>query len=266
MKRRNFIAVLGGAVAWPLAADAQQQSPVVGYLSSRSADSEALLVASMRRGLAETGFVEGHNVAFAFRFANGQESLLPLLAAELVRQPVTLLFATSRPSALAAKAATGTIPIVFTSGVDPVQDGLVQSFNRPGGNATGINVFTSQLSPKRLELLRELVTNAKLIAFMVNPGGSTAPMQIEEVQAAARTMNQQILVVNASNEKEIAKAFAAKPGGLAGGTVDEIRDNRELENREGNGVIRSAADSPGRSPFRMRSTYCRFRMRRNSNW
>jgi putative tryptophan/tyrosine transport system substrate-binding protein len=208
MRRPEFIGVLGSAVAWPLAADAQQQAPVIGYFSARSADSEAPWAASVRLGLAETGFTEGRNVAFEFRFANGQEGRLPSLAAELVRRPVALLVATDRPSAVAAKAATGTTPIVFASGVDPVQDRLVASFNRPGANATGFNIFTSQLGPKRLELLRELVPDANLIAFIVNPGSGAAPIQTKDVEAAARVMGQQILVVNAGNEKEIVEAFA----------------------------------------------------------
>jgi putative ABC transport system substrate-binding protein len=208
MRRREFITLVGGAAAWPLAARAQQHVAVIGYLSSRSADSEAPWAARVRLGLAETGFAEGQNVTIEFRFANGQEGQLPSLAAELVRRPVALLVVTDRPSAMAAKAATGTIPIVFATGVDPVQDRLVTSLNRPGTNATGFSIFTSQLGPKRLELLRELVPDAKLIAFIVNPGGGTAPIQTKEIEAAARAMGQQILVVNAGNEKEIVDAFA----------------------------------------------------------
>src|SRR6516164_1172357 len=158
MKRRAFITLLGGAAAaWPLAARAQQALPVIGYFSGRSPDAEAPIRVPFLKALEASGFTDGRNVAIEYRFAEGQDERLPALAAELVRRPVTMLVATDRPSALAAKAATATLPIVFASGADPVQQGLVASFNRPGGNATGVILFTTELGPKRLGLLRDLL-------------------------------------------------------------------------------------------------------------
>jgi putative ABC transport system substrate-binding protein len=209
MNRRTFITMLGGAAAWPMAARAQQAvMPVIGYLSGRSPEAEAPLVAAVRRGLEEMGYSAGQNIAIDFRFSDGQDVQLPALAADLVRRQVTVLVTTDRPSALAAKSATTTTPIVFTSGSDAVEIGLVASLNRPGGNATGVNVFTTELGPKRLDLLRELVTNASTIAFVVNPNASTTPRQVQELQTAAQTFGQKILVLSAGNENEINEAFA----------------------------------------------------------
>ena len=149
MRRRNFVLLLGGTAAWPLAARAQQWAmPVIGFLRVTSLNDSAHLVTAFQRGLKEAGFVEGQNVAIEYRFAEGQDERLPVLAAELVRRQVTMLVATDRPSASGARAATGTIPIVFTIGSNPVQLGLVASFNRPGGNATGVSMFTTELGPK----------------------------------------------------------------------------------------------------------------------
>src|SRR5215831_1958116 len=169
IRRRQFITLLGGAAAaCPFIARAQQPAmPVVGYFSSRAHDAEAPLRIPFLKVLAASGFTDGRNVAIEYRFAEGQDERLPALAAELVRRPVTMLVATDRPSALAAKAATATIPIVFTSGPDPVQLGLVASFNRPGGNATGVILFTTELGPKRLGLLRDLLPRPGTIAFVV---------------------------------------------------------------------------------------------------
>src|ERR1700674_3559713 len=168
--------------------------PVIGYLSGRSSEAEAPLVAAFRRGLEEMGYSARQNIAIEFRFSDGQDVQLPALAADLVRRQVTVLVASDRPSALAAKSATTAIPIVFTSGSDAVEIGLVTSLNRPGGNATGVNVFTTELGPKRLDLLRELVPNASTIAFVVNPNTSTTARQVQELQTAAQTLGQKILV------------------------------------------------------------------------
>jgi putative ABC transport system substrate-binding protein len=209
MTRREFVTLIGGAAAWPLAARAQQPTmPVIGYLSGRSPEAEGPILAALRRGLEETGYLADRNIAIEFRFSDGQEDQLPSLAAELVRRRVAVLVATDRPSALAAKAATSTIPIVFASGLDSVELGLVASLNRPGGNATGVHAFSTELGPKRLELLRQVVPNAGTIAFVVNPTSATAARQVNELQTAAAALGQQILVLNAGNEKEIDEAFA----------------------------------------------------------
>jgi putative ABC transport system substrate-binding protein len=210
MMRRAFISLLGGAAAaWPLGARAQQPAmPVIGYFSGRSPEAEAPILGAFRKGLEETGYLAGQNIAIEFRFSDGQDDQLPALAAELVRRRVAVLVATDRPSALAAKAATATIPIVFTSGADAVEIGLVASLNRPGGNATGVNIFTTELGPKRLELLRQLLPNAGTIAFIVNPNSATTGRQVSELQTAAAALGQQILVLNAGSEKEIDEAFA----------------------------------------------------------
>jgi putative ABC transport system substrate-binding protein len=171
VKRREFITLLGGAaVAWPLVARAQQPMPLIGYLSARSREDTSHLIAAFQRGLAETGYIEGQNVAIEYRFALGQYDRLPMMAAEFVRRPVDVIATTGgEPAALAAKAATSSVPIVFTVGSDPVKQGLAASFNRPGGNATGIALLTNQLEPKRLGLLRDMVPNASTFGFLVNP-------------------------------------------------------------------------------------------------
>src|SRR3984957_3026761 len=211
MKRREFITRLGSAAAtWPLAAHAQQLvMPVIGYLSSRSPDAEAPWRVPFLNGLEETGFVPNQNVAIDYRYSEGQESQLPLLAADFLRRQVTILVATSRPAAMAAKAATVKIPIVFTSGEDPVAIGLVASLSHPGGNATGVGLFTTELGPKRLGLLRELLPKPSLIAFVVDPNNASTPLQINEMQEAATAVGQSLLVLNAATESEIDSAFAA---------------------------------------------------------
>jgi putative ABC transport system substrate-binding protein len=207
MQRREFLGVLGSAMAaWPFSALAQQ--PAIGYLSARSPDDTAHLVAAFRRGLGEQGFVEGQNVTIEYRWALGQYDRLPAMVTELVRRPVTVLTATGgEPAALAAKAATSTIPIVFTVGGDPVKQGLVASYNRPGGNATGVSLLTSPLEPKRLGLLRELVPQATTIGFLLNPNLPQAESQLSDAQEAARTVNLQIHVLRASTDREIESAF-----------------------------------------------------------
>ena len=208
MKRREFITLLGGAAAtWPLATRAQQTMPVIGYLSGRSPEDTTHLVAAFRRGLVEDGYVEGQNVAIQYRWALGQVDRLPALAAELAGRSVAILVATGGESAaLAAKAATSTIPIVFSTG-DPVKAGLVASYNRPGGNATGINLLTQTLEPKRLGLLHELVPQAATIGFLLNPNFPSAEDQSKDMQEAARAIGLHIHVLRANTDREIEAAF-----------------------------------------------------------
>jgi putative ABC transport system substrate-binding protein len=209
VKRRKFITLLGSAAAWPLAARAQQPSVrTIGYLSPRAAHVEKEFLTAFRRGLSETGHVEGRNLIVEYRWADGRYDRLSTLAAELVRSQVSVIATTGGPQpARAALAATSTIPIVFTSGSDPVKDGLVKSLNRPGGNATGSHVFTASLGPKRLELLRELVPKADTIGFLINPSSDIADIQVKEVVEAGRTFGLQVHVLNASTAEEIEQAF-----------------------------------------------------------
>jgi putative ABC transport system substrate-binding protein len=209
MNRRQFITLLGSAAAWPLAARAQQPSVrTIGYLSPRAAHVEKEFLTAFRRGLSETGHVEGRNLIVEYRWADGRYDRLSTLAAELVRSQVSVIATTGGPQPTrAALAATSTIPIVFTSGSDPVKDGLVKSLNRPGGNATGSHVFTASLGPKRLELLRELVPKADTIGFLINPSSDIADIQVKEVLEAGRTFGLQVHVLNASTAEEIEQAF-----------------------------------------------------------
>jgi putative ABC transport system substrate-binding protein len=211
MKRREFITLLGGtAVAWPLAARAQQPAmPVIGFLNPTSPDAFADRLRGFRQGLKETGYIEGENVAIVYRWAENQVDRLPTLAAELVRRPVAVIATTGSPAAaFAAKAATTTIPIVFTVPEDPVRLGLVASLARPGGNLTGINLFIGELTAKRLELLRALVPSATRVAVLINSSGPNAETTVRDVETAARTMGLQIQVLNASTNREINAAFA----------------------------------------------------------
>jgi len=211
MKRREFIVLLGGAAtAWPLAARAQQSPmPVVGFMSARSPEDSAHLVAAFRRGLGDSGFIEGQNVAIEFRWAHGQYDRLPALADELVRRQVNVLVAVGgEPSPLAAKRATSTIPIVFGIGSDPVSIGLVESFSRPGGNVTGVTLMTALMEPKRLGLLRELVPGVPLVGVLLNPVFPPAARQLQELEQAARTIGQRLVVTKASTDEELNAAFA----------------------------------------------------------
>jgi ABC-type uncharacterized transport system substrate-binding protein len=207
--RREFIALVSGAAAWPIAARAQQPAmPVIGFLHSASPAERERYVAAFRQGLKETGFVEGQNVAIEYRWAESQYDRLPGLAADLVRRQVAVIFAGSLPAVFAAKTATTAIPIVFTVGGDPVKDGLVASLNRPGGNATGVSLFFGELIAKRLELLRELVPKATTIAVLLNPNNPNAESRLGDLQAAARAIGQQIHVLNVYSESEIERSFA----------------------------------------------------------
>jgi putative ABC transport system substrate-binding protein len=207
MRRREFIGLVGcAAAAWPLAARAQQTA--IGYLDGGSPEANAHFVAAFRKGLSEIGYVEGQNVAFEFRWAEGRTERLPALAAELVRRQVAVIVASPIPAALAAKAATTTIPIVFLIGTDPVKLGLVASLARPGGNVTGVNFLNRETDAKRLGLLRDLVPQTTVIAVLRNPTRPDAADQLEDVQEAARTLGKQVLVLNASTGSEIDTGFA----------------------------------------------------------
>jgi len=210
MRRRDFITLLGGAAAtWPLAARAQQPTmPVIGFLSTRTPDESEHVVAAFRRGLAESGYVEGQNVAVEYRWALGDYDRLPALAAELVRLPVAVLAATGGdPAALAATTATATIPVVATFSADPVTRGLVASLNRPSGNVTGVNNLTSTLETKRFGLLRELVPQAATIGVLLNPTWPLAASQLRDMQEAAHSVGVQIHILRASSDREIDTAF-----------------------------------------------------------
>jgi ABC-type uncharacterized transport system substrate-binding protein len=210
IRRRQFIVTLGGAAAaWPLAARGQQATiPVIGFLNSQSPDAIADRVRAFRQGLKDTGYVEGENVAIEYRWAEGEVDRLPALAAELVRRQVVVIVAANTASALAAKVATTTIPIVFNVAEDPVKLGLVASLSRPGGNLTGINFFSGELAAKRLELLRELLPGVTRVAALVNPTGPTAETALRDIDPAAHAMGMQIKVLKASTSGEINAVFA----------------------------------------------------------
>ena len=231
MRRREFITGLGAAAAWPLAARAQQPAmPVIGFLRSAPLADATHLVTAFRQGLKEAGFVEGQNVAIEFRSAENDRDRLPTLAVELICRPVAVIVGNT-PAAHAAKAATTTVPIVFTTGSDPVRDGLVASLNRPGGNVTGVVFFGSVLGAKRLELLRQLVPKATATAVLVNPNTPDTEAERSEVQAAAQTIGQQLLILDVSTDRDIETAFAAivqrGAGALLVGTGPFMFSHRE---------------------------------------
>jgi putative tryptophan/tyrosine transport system substrate-binding protein len=210
MKRRDLMTVLAGAAAYPLLAGAQQKSmPVIGFLGGASPGPNAPFLAAFREGLSETSHVEGQNLAIEYRWAEARYDRLPALAADLVDRKVDVITAIGNPSALSAKSATSTTPIVFTSS-DPVEYGLVASLARPGGNLTGVSLMGTELTPKRLELLSELVPQARVIALLVNPNNANAERMIREVQEAAHAKGVQLAIIKAGNESEIDAAF----GGL----------------------------------------------------
>jgi len=233
MKRRAFITLLGGAAAaWPLTARAQQPMPVIGFLRDTSHANFTHLVVAFRQGLKEAGFIEGQNVAIEYRSAEDQADRLPVLVADLLRQQVALIVGNT-PSALAAKAATTTVPIVFATGGDPVIEGFVASLNRPGGNATGVSFLTSAAGTKRLELLRQLVPKAGAIAELVGPtfGNPQAERERRDVQAAAHAIGQELIVVEAGSDRDIEVAFATfaqrGAGALFVGTGGFLYSRRE---------------------------------------
>ena len=210
MRRREFITLLGATAAWPLAARAQQPvMPVIGFLHPGSAEPNSFILAAFRRGLSETGYVESRNVAIEYRWAQDNNDRLPALAADLVRYGVNVIAtSSSTAAALAAKAATTTVPIVFGIGIDPVGVGLVSTFNRPGGNATGVVSMNAELGPKRLGLMRELLPQATRFGLLVNPGNPTnADMLVRDLQAVA--IDKHIEVVRATTVREIDAAFAS---------------------------------------------------------
>jgi putative tryptophan/tyrosine transport system substrate-binding protein len=230
LKRRKFITLLGGAAAWPLAARAQQATmPTIGFLHSSTPEASADRLREFHRGLKDTGFVEGENVAIVYRWAENQSDRLPMLASELVRRPVAVLVANG-PAIFATKAATTMIPIVFLAPEDPVKLGLVGSLARPGGNLTGINFYLGELTAKRLELLRELVRGAARVAVLVNPANIAIETTLRDVQSAARAIGWQIQILNASTTREIEGAFETlareRPDALAVGPDAFFTDRR----------------------------------------
>jgi putative ABC transport system substrate-binding protein len=219
VKRRAFISLLGGAAAWPLAARAQQgeRMRVIGMLMTGA---PGLPFVAGFQGLKEAGYLEGQNIAIEYHWAEDQRDRLPVMAAELVRRQVGVIFASGPPAVRAAKAATATIPIVFTSGEDPVKIGLVSSLNRPGGNVTGVSLFYVELGAKRLELLRELAPKSDVIAVLVNPNSSTeGEDQLRDARAAAQAIGQQLIVLSADTESNIEKAFVAAVQQRAGALI-----------------------------------------------
>jgi len=233
MRRRQFLGLVGGAsISWPLTGHAQQTTlPVVGFLNSASADAYASMAAAFRQGLKETGYVEGNNVAIEYRWADDRYDRLPALATDLVNRRVTVIFANS-PAIAAAKAATSTIPIIIMSGDDPVRLGFVASFNRPGGNITGVSILSNELAAKRLDLLRELVPHAKTIAILINSDFGPSGRFQSDVEAAARALRLSIEFLQANNEPEIDHAFNSlaqtRPAALLVGPGPFLDSRRNL--------------------------------------
>jgi putative ABC transport system substrate-binding protein len=220
MRRREFIVGLAGAAAWPLVVRAQQSPPpVIGFLVAARPETYAPIVAAVRQGLSEAGYVEGRNLAIEYRWGEDDYDRLPALAADLVRRQVAVIIAFGPPPAKAAKAATAIIPIVFATGGDPVKDGLVASISRPGGNATGVTSLTPALGAKRLELMHELVPKATAIGMLVNPNNPISKSQFQDLQETAHAIGQQFIVLNASTEHDLDMAFSTLLERGCGGLV-----------------------------------------------
>jgi putative tryptophan/tyrosine transport system substrate-binding protein len=219
MRRREFITLLSCAAAWASPARAQEPRRVIGLLGSTSSDAFPGAMAAFFEGLKDTGFIEGNNISIEWRLAEGQYNRLPSLAGELVSRGVAVIVALDAPAAFAAKAATKTIPIVFVTGADPVKTGLVDSFNRPGGNLTGVSVLTSILGPKRLELLRELLPSTSTIALLVNPSNPNVAADAPETEAAANALGRRLEVLTASTEPDLEAAFTTMVKRQAGALV-----------------------------------------------
>ena len=251
LQRREFITLLGGAAAWPFAASAQQTAmPVVGWLGSETREAEDLRIIPFRQGLKEVGYVEGQNVAIEYRVAEGRYDQLPVLAADLVRRQVSVLATTGLPAALAAKASTATIPIVFQIADDPVQLGLIGSLGRPGGNITGVTSLHVELAPKLLELLHELVPNATAVALLVNPANSARAQSTTRVaQAAARRLGLELHILHASGEREFDAAFASLVQ-LRAGAVAIIPDSFFFGRSGQLGALALRHASPAIAPYR----------------
>jgi putative ABC transport system substrate-binding protein len=219
MRRREFITLLGGAAAWVSPARAQEPRKVIGFLASSSSDTYPGAKAAFVQGLKDTGFIEGKNISIERRWAEGQYNRLPSLAGELVSRGVAVIVAFGSPASFAAKAATKTTPIVFVSGADPVKTGLVDSFNRPGGNLTGVFVLSTMLGPKRLELLRELLPSISTIALLVNPNNPNVGADAPETEAAANALGRRLEVRTASTERDLEAAFTTMVKRQAGALV-----------------------------------------------
>lgn len=234
MRRRGFIAALGGAAAWPLVARAQQTAmPVIGCLNSQSPDGYAPFVAAFLKGLGQAGFVEGHNVAIEYRWANGQYDQMPALAADLVRRQINVIFASGGDaSALAAKTATSSIPTVFIIGGDPVSERLVASLGRPSGNLTGLTLSSASLEAKRLELLHQMVPRIGTIAVLMNPTSPRAEGVKSELQAAAKRLGLRVSIFNARDAREVETAFEDAVRQGAGG-FDVTADPFFVAERDG---------------------------------
>ena len=223
MRRREFIILLGGAAAWPLAARAQQAAmPVIGFLDFSSADEYAPFSAAFRSGLNEAGLIEGRHFTIEYRWADGRYERLSALATELVRIPVAVLVATGITAAVASKAVTTTIPLVFNTGGDPVRFGLVLSLNRPGGKVTGVASLGKELVAKRFELLRELVPKAHAIAFLVNPKNAVAELDTKDAQVAAAALGQKLIILKAGGKDEIDAAFSTAAEQRVGGVLQQV--------------------------------------------